>query len=201
MDFERLERAWKSSANSPSEAAKTYLMEEMMETLHSRRRSFRGFIVMIGLTLTAWTGKIIYDVIVNPFPFDASREWAAFPLALLPWLALAFVARQHRRHMAAFPDPEASVPATLRALIDENASAQARTRWMAGMMVVLVALLGIMLAQLVAVGKMTPQNVFQGSVLFGAILGSIWAYYGWAYFKRLRPEGERLKRLLAEFRD
>lgn len=201
MDFERLERAWRSSANSPSEAAQTYLMEEMMETLKKRHRDFRGFIGMIGLTLTFWTGKIIYDIFENPFPYDFSREWAALPLALLPWLSFLFIVRQHKRHMSAFPNPEASVPSTLHALIDENLTAQARTRWMAGMTLVFIVLVAIMLGQLVSVGKMTWQNVFQGSVVFGAIIAGIWVYQGWAYFRKLRPENDRLRRLLADYQD
>lgn len=201
MDFERLERAWRSSANSPSEAAQTYLMEEIMETLNKRRRDFRGFIVIVGLTLTFWTAKVVYDIFANPFPFDVGREWAALPLGLLPWLSLLFIIRQHKRHMDAFPDPEASVPSTLRALIDENLTAQARTRWMARMTLVFIGLVAIMLGQLVSVGKMSEQNVFQGSIVFGTIIAGIWAYQVWAYFRKLRPEGERLRRLLADYQD
>ena len=201
MDFERLERAWQSSANSLPEAAKTYLMEEMMETLKKRRRDFRNFTVMVGLVLAAWTGKIAYDVIVDPFPFDATREWAAFPLLMLPWAALLFVRKQQKRHLAAFPDPYRSTPEMLRALIDENDTAMARTRWIAGITAVCVALMALMLRQLVSVGKMTEQNVLQGSILFGTILGGIWLYHGWQYFWKLRPEGERLRRLLVDFKD
>lgn len=201
MDFERFERAWQSSANSLPEAAKTYLMEEMLETLRKRRREFRNFTVMVGLVLAAWTAKIAHDVIFNPFPFDATREWAAFPLLMLPWAALLLVRAQQKRHLAAFLDPYRSTPEMLRALIDENDTALARTRWMAGIMVVCVALMAVMLGQLVSVGKMTGQNVLQGSILFGTILGGIWLYYGWQYFRKLRPEGERLRRLLADFKD
>jgi len=201
MDFERLERAWQSSANSLPEAAKTYLMEEMMETLKKRRRDFRNFTGMVGLVLALWTGKIAYDVIANPFPFDATREWAAFPLLLLPWAALLFVRTQQKRHLAAFPDPYRSTPEMLGALIDENDTALARTRWVAGITAVCVALVAVMLRQLVSVGKMSEQNVLQGSMLFGTILAGIWLYHGWQYFWKLRPEGERLRRLLVDFKD
>jgi hypothetical protein len=201
MDFERLERAWRSSANSPSEAAQTYLMEEMMETLKKRRRDFRGFIGLTAIVLTAWTMKIGYDVIVNPFPFELSREWAALPLFMLPWAALFFVAAQHRRHMDAFPDPYRSTPDTLRALIDENDMAQARTRWMGAITLLCIGLLALMLGQLMSVGKMTAQNVLQGSILFGTIFAGIWTYYIWHYFRKLKPEGERLRRLLADYQD
>lgn len=201
MNFERLERAWRSSANSPGDAAQTYLMEEMMETLRKRHRDFRGFTVIIALTLTAWTAKIAYDVAFNPFPFNWGREWAALPLFLLPWAALFFIRAQYKRHLEAFPDPYRSTPDTLRALIDENDVAQARTRWMAGMTAVCIGLLTVMLGQLMSVGKMSGANVFQGSILFGTIFAAIWAYQGWAYFRKLKPEGERLRRLLADYQE
>ncbi|MEO6361267.1 MAG: hypothetical protein ABIO43_11965 [Sphingomicrobium sp.] len=201
MNFELLERAWRSSANSPSEAAKTYLMEEMMEALKERHRDFRGFMIMIGLTLSAWTLKIAYDLIFQPFPFDLVREWAALPLLLMPWAALVFIGAQYKRHRNAFPDPYRSTPDTLRALIDENDVAQARTRWMAGMALVCIVLLAIMLGQLMSVGKMSGQNVFQGSILFGSIFAAVWAHQGWHYLRKLRPEGERLRRLLADYQD
>lgn len=201
MNFELLERAWRTSANSPTEAAKAYLMEEMMEALEKRRRDTRGFTLIIAIVLALWTAKIGYDVIANPFPFDFGREWAALPLVMLPWVALFFIRAQHKRHVAAFPDPYRSTPDTLRALIDENEAAQARTRWMAGMTLVCIALLAIMLGQLMSVGKMTGQNVLQGAILFGTIFAGIWAYHGWQYFRKLRPEGDRLRRLLAEYQD
>lgn len=201
MDFERLERAWRSSANSPSAAAQAYLMEEMMKTLDKRRRDFRGFIGIIGLVLTFWTVKIANDLVFNPFPFDFSREWAALPLFLMPWAALFFLAAQYKRHMEAFPDPYRSAPDTLRALIDENDAAQNRTRWMAGMTLVCIVFLALALGQLMSVGKMTGQNVFQGSILFGTIFAGVWAYHGWQYFRKLRPEGERLRRLLVDYQD
>jgi hypothetical protein len=155
----------------------------------------------IGVMLTLWTLKIGYDVIYQPFPFDWSREWAALPLFLLPWGALFFIRAQHKRHMDAFPDPYRSTPDTLRALIDENGVTQARTRWMAGMTLIFIALLAIMLSQLVSVGKMSWQNVFQGATVFGTIMTGIWVYQGWHYFRNLRPEGERLRRLLADYQD
>ena len=55
------------------------------------------------------------------------------------------------------------------------------------------------LGQLVAVGKMTPQNVRDGAILFGVVLSLVWGVLTVNYFRRLKPEGERLKRLLAQY--
>ena len=39
MDFERLEQVWRSEANRPSEEQRARLMEELMNTLKTRRRT------------------------------------------------------------------------------------------------------------------------------------------------------------------
>ena len=199
MDFERLERAWRSPANTPGEAATRYLMEETMDALRARRRKVNAITAMAGLALFLWTGKIVWDVFANPFPFDLAREWGAVAMLALAWAAL-FVARaQFQRHLRAHPDPYASMPDTLRALIDENRSARRRVQLMAGFMLLAIAALGVALSQLVDVGKMTPENVRDGAFLFGAVFAAVWGSIALNYFTRLKPEGERLQRLLAEY--
>ncbi len=199
MDFERLERAWRSSANTPDEAAGAYMTEEMMEELRRRRGRVNRITFMAGAALVLWTGKIAWDWFANPFPFDISREWGALALLILPWVALVLVRGQIERHLRAHPDPYASAPQTLRALIDENAGAQRRVRFMAALMALGVAALAVSLWQLMDVGKMTAGNVRDGAILFGVVLGSVWTVIGVNYFTRLKPEGLRLQRLLAEY--
>ena len=55
------------------------------------------------------------------------------------------------------------------------------------------------LYQLMLVGKMTPANVLQASILFGAIMLSVAAYKAWQYLRVLKPETARLERLLAQY--
>ena len=201
MDFERLERAWRSPANTPAEAAAAYLVEETMQTLKDRRRQFHTLTAIAGVALALWTGRIIWDWFANPFPFDLAAEWGAVAMLVLPWIAL-FVARgQFARHLNAYPDPDASMPDALRALIDENRMARRRVVFMAVMMALGIAALAVALGQLVEVGKMTPQNVRDGALLFGAVFVVVWGWIGVNYFTRLKPEGERLGRLLAEYAD
>jgi hypothetical protein len=38
MDFDRLEQAWRSEANTPDAKAQAYLMEQLMHALKARRR-------------------------------------------------------------------------------------------------------------------------------------------------------------------
>lgn len=199
MDFERLERAWRSPANTPADAAAAYLVEETMQTLKQRRRSFHTLTAIAGTALLVWTGKIAFTWFTNPFPFDLSREWAMVALLVLPWIALLVVRGRYARHLAAYPDPEASMPQALRALIDENRMARGRVKFMAVMMGLGVAALAVALGQLVDVGKMTPENLRDGAILFGVVFAAVWGSIGVNYFTRLKPEGERLQRLLAEY--
>lgn len=199
MDFERLERAWRSPANTPAEAAAAWLVEETMQTLKARRRSFHTITAIAGIALVLWTGRIVWDWFANPFPFDLANEWGAVAMLVLPWIALVIVRAQFARHLNAYPDPEASMPDALRALIDENRMARRRVGFMALMMALGVAALAVALGQLVEVGKMTPENVRDGAIMFGVVFAVVWGSIGVNYFTRLKPEGERLRRLLAEY--
>lgn len=199
MDFERLERAWNGPANTPTEAASAYVADTMMETLRRRRRATAGLTGFVGMALVFWSAVIVFRTTTDPFPFDFGREWGVFPLIALPWFGLFLINRQQRRHSLAHPDPYSSVAAALRALVDENATARRRLVITTGLMLACVALLALVLRQLAAVGKMTPDNVFQASLLFGGLMAAIAGYKVWHYLRVLKPEGARLRRLLADY--
>lgn len=198
MDFERLERAWNGPANTPSEAASAYVVDGMMQTLR-RRRGIMRRVYLVGVLLTLWTVAIAYDAVVDPFPFDIRREWAVLVLAAVPWIGFAFLWRERRRHFLAHPDPYRSVAATLRALLDENRSAQRGCRFAWALAPVATAALGLSLMQLVQVGKMSLQNVIQGSTGVAVIMAIIGGWAAWRQFRVLKPENARLQRLLAEY--
>lgn len=199
MDFERLERAWNGPANSPGEAAAAYVTESLVDTLRRRRQATAGLTGFIGMALVFWTAVIAFRVANDPFPFDIRREWSVLPLFILPWVGLFVIRRQQRRHLLAHPDPYQSVAATLRGLLDENLTARRRLGVTTALMAAGILLMALALNQLVAVGKMTPANVMQGSILFGGIMAAIALYKVWHYLRVLRPETARLKRLLAEY--
>lgn len=199
MEFERLERVWRSNANSPNAASVAHLMEEIMDTLKRRRRNFEIFISLIGMALFVWTVKVIWEGVTGQFPFDPDLEWGLFPLLALPWIALFTVRTAYNKHLRAHSDPYTSAPDTLRALIDENATARQRV-WLGGLFIAaLVCVIALVLRQLLEVGKMSSENVMQGSVLFGGLLVVVLILTAADYTLRLRPEGRRLQRLLHEY--
>ena len=198
MDFARLERAWNGPANTPSAAASAYVVDEMIHTLKTRRAEMAR-VYFAGLVLIVWTAAITYRAVVRPFPFDIGREWGVLPLAALPWIGLAFLWRERRRHLLAHPDPYRSVAATLCALLDENRTAQRGCRFAWRLAPVATAGLALALAQLMQVGKMSPQNVMQASLGVAIIMTVVGGWAAWRQFRVLKPEQARLERLLAQY--
>lgn len=201
MNFERLEQAWRSSANSPTAAAVAYLSGDAADELKARRQKLNLFTALIAVLLTGWTLKLGYDALTRAYAFDVTREWSVILLAALPWIALLMVRRGYERHLRAHPDPYASMARALAALADENFAAQRRVRAMALIMAFAVGVLAIALWQLVGVGKMTVSNAMQGAALFGSVLTIVWGSIAIDYFRRLKPEGARLNQLLSDFAD
>jgi hypothetical protein len=174
-------------------------MEEMMLTLKKRRSDVRGVLVFGLLALIVQTAMISHALLVQRV-LDVGREWGVFLMLGTAWIAIVVVALQFRRHLLAYPDPFASTPATLQALLDENRTAMARSRFMGWAGLLFAATTGLTLGQLVAVDKMTLGNVRDFSIVFagGMLIGT--AYGIWRYFRVLKPEGQRIERLLADYR-
>jgi hypothetical protein len=198
MDFERLEDVWRSRSNSLDAVAVTQLTEKTMTTLKQRQNAFNVGIGVVGLVLTLWTGRVVWEAFTAPFPFDPAREWGAILLGVLPWIALFTVRALHDRRMRAHLDPYASLPDTLRALIDENVAARRRLVIMGAFGLAFVGVLALSLRQMVDVGKMTPEQVALGGLLFTCVMVLVVGLTTLDLVFRLVPEGRRLRRLLAE---
>lgn len=198
MDFDTLERLWRSEANDRATVAETYVLEATMKTLKQRRSAFSTGMGLIGLALLAWTGAVVYAVATGKIA-DITNEWGIVALLLVSWIAFLFAQAQQKRHMQAYPDVMTSMPEALKGLIDENRTAQARTRMMGLAFLVFAAVLTVSVWQLYSVGKMEWRHVVQGSTLFcGALLLSA-AIHVFRYLWVLKPEGERLRRLLGQY--
>jgi hypothetical protein len=163
-----------------------------------RRSRVVGGLRLIGLGLTVWTCAIIYALVVGKIS-NLSQEWGIVALLFVSWLAFSAALLQQRRHMQAHPHATANMLEVLRALVDENRTARARTRMMAIALIIFITVLGLCLWQLYAVGKMELRHVVQGSILFGSALGLLFVIHTIWYVRTLRPEGERLQRLLDQY--
>lgn len=199
MDFELLERAWRSSANRPSEAASAYVLEETMQTLSKRRQQFRGIIILGTFGLTVQTGLIAHALFVQRV-IDPGSEWGALLILAVGWGALIAVGLHFRNYLRAFPDPDATMAAALAALIGENRASLRRMQLMGIAGVLFIAATAISLVQLQGVGKMSWSNVRDFAIIFGGGFALGIAYGLWRYFRVLKREGERLERLYSEYR-
>jgi hypothetical protein len=63
-----------------------------------------------------------------------ARDWASLLFLALPWTGFALLARQMRRHERGHQQPGETVGDTVRALLDENATARAGLRVTAGLL-------------------------------------------------------------------
>jgi hypothetical protein len=198
MDFDTLERLWRSEANHQASVAETYVIESTLKTLKNRRRKVATGMGLVGLALTTWTFMILYALAVGKIA-SLAREWGIVALLIVSWVAFFAAILQQWWHMNAHPHTTDTMPEVLRALIDENRTAQARTRMMAMALIAFIAVLGLCLWQLYSVGKMELQHVVQGSILFGAALGLSSLIHTIRYVRLLRPEGKRLQRLLDQY--
>lgn len=198
MDFETLERLWRSEANTQPGVAEAYVLEETMKTLTQRRSHFAGGMMMAGLALVVWTGVIVHAHVVRHV-INPEREWGAYLMLGIAWAVYINVVARYQRHIRRYPDTGATMPEALTALIDENRVAQIRARVMAVALAAFVCALGVALWQLHAVGKMEPRHVFQGSIVFGGAILFSAAVQAVTYFRVTKPEARRLKALLDQY--
>ncbi|MBI1407422.1 MAG: hypothetical protein GC145_15020 [Caulobacter sp.] len=199
MDFETLQQLWDGAGNRPDPETTRQLTETMMHDLKTRRRRLALFVAALALGLTAWTGIAAYGLAMQPGGLDLSREGGAVLLLALSWIALAVVELWRRRHGAAHADPYATAPATLRALMDENAMARRRVKFMAVMVGLGLVAVSATLVQAEAAGRMTWDNVASAGLVMGLVLALVWGAILLNYFRRLRPEAGRLRERLNDY--
>lgn len=196
MEFERLEQAWRSQANTPDQQAQVYLMEQLMHALKARRR---GEILLFAIpvaVMTLFTAIVVRSILIGQA--DIGREWGALAMLGVCWTVLAAVLIAGLRARRA-PRDGSPVRQTLEALLAANRRARVNYRifWMS-LPVFLVPMLAAVV-QLNEVGKTTDRNMVQMLLLFGVALGASVGWNALRFFKVLKPEQRRLEGLLAEY--
>lgn len=194
MDFEQLERAWRSGANTPAEAAEAYLKETLMHTLNIRRRARLLHIAVPAVALTAFTALVVRAMLDGTA--DLGREWGVLALLATPWLALAAIVLRRRDDGT---DGGSPMRETLQGLLADNRAARLRCRILAVALLAFLVPLALSIRQLLAVGKIDGAAAWQMSLLFAAALGASAAFNAVRYFTVLKPEGRRLERLLEDY--
>jgi hypothetical protein len=196
MDFDRLEQAWRSEANTPDAKAQTYLMEELMDMLKARRRGETLFFAIPVAAMTVFTAIAVRWILIGQTALG--REWGALGMLGVCWFMLAavFVAGVVARRPRGDGSP---MRQTLEAMLAANRRARVNYRifWMS-LPVFLVPLL-VAVFQLNDVGKTTDRNMGQMLLVFGVALGASVGWNALRFYRVLKPEQRRLEGLLAEY--
>ncbi len=199
MEFEHLEAAWRSPANTPDDKAQAYLMEDVMKTLKARRRGEILLFAIPVIAMTIFTTIAVQAVVSGRM--DPSQEWGSLAMLGVCWLMLVavLVAGILLRHQGR--SDSASMRDTLSAMLAANRRARTNVRifWM--MLPVFLVPMMVGVTQLHEVGKATERDTWQMLFVFGvALIASV----GWntgRYFLVMKPEQRRLEGLLGEYED
>lgn len=197
MEFEHLEAAWRSPANTPDDKAQAYLMEEVMKTLRARRRGEVLLFAIPTIAMSIFTAIAVRAIAEGRM--DVGREWGGLAMIGVCWLVLAavLVAGILLRHRQG-ADP-GSMRDTLAAMLAANRRARTNVRifWM--MLPVFLAPMLVGVTQLREVGKATERDAWQMLFVFGLALVSSVGWNMGRYFWVMKPEQRRLEALLKEY--
>jgi len=200
MNSADLECAWRSPRNSGDPKALAAAHDRLFADLHRRRRARRLCLALVLGALTLLSGRVVLAAWPRggTSTIHPARDWASLLFLALPWTGFALLARQMRRHERGHQQPGETVGDTVRALLDENATARAGLRVTAGLLGATLLLLPFVVGQLRATGKAGDEILWPAFVgwplLAGAILAALW----WQDRYRLLPRRHQLEALRQE---
>ncbi len=202
MNFADIEKTWQSAGNRPSAAQLEKQKMDLINELHRRRRASRGLLWFTAIPLVLITGRLLLHILW-PDPaldrLDLAREWVVVPFFLLPWAGWFLIWRQHRRHGAAHGDYARSIQASMAALLDDNRREGLRSLVAVAGLLLSLPLLGGVVWQLRAVGKMGDEVLIPAFVLYPAYVVLMVGWIGWQYVRKTRPRQRELEALLADY--
>jgi hypothetical protein len=202
MNFADIETMWHSPRNRPDSAQLEKQKMEFVTDLKRRRRGNLLFLALIFSLMAFITGLMVRQIIW-PDPaldrVDLTREWAIVPFFALPWLGWLFMVRLHWRNHVSHPHSDASISATLAALLDENRAERTRYKFIGGLLVVSVLVLPFIVYQLMEVGKAGREIVIPAFVIYpGYVVGMlVWSWFH--HQRKLLPRKVELEALLKSY--
>lgn len=202
MNFADIEKTWRSAENRPSAAQLEKQKMDLINELHRRRRASRGLLVLTAIPLVLISGRLLLHFLW-PDPaldrLDLAREWMVVPFFLLPWAGWFLLWRQHRRHEAAHGGYAGSIQASMAALLDENRREGVRALVAVAALLLSLPLLGGVVWQLRAVGKMGDEVLIPAFVIYPAYVVLMVAWIGWQHLRKTAPRRKELEALLSDY--
>ncbi len=196
MEFDRLEQAWRSEANSPDAQAQAYLMEQLMHMLKARRRGEALLAAIPVAAMTFFTAVAVRAVLDGRI--DLVRDWGAVAMLAVCWavIILVLVASALAKRPASDGSP---LRRTLETLLAANRRARTGFKVFLISMPVFIVPTLIAVFQLHAGGKATERNITQMLLMFAVALAASVGWNALRFFRVLKPEQRRLEGLLAEY--
>lgn len=197
MEFDRLEAAWRSPANTPDARAQAYLMEQVMKTLKARRRGELLFFLMPTIALSIFTAIAVRAIATDRM--NLTQEWGSVAMLAVCWALLGAVLVAGIRLRDRGSSDSASMRDTLSTLLAANRRARTNVRifWM--MLPVFLTPMLVGVNQLREVGKASERDAGQMLLVFGVALAASVVWNTARYFGAMKPEQRRLEALLKEY--
>lgn len=194
MDFERLEQAWRSEANRPSEEQQARLMEELMTMLNARRRT--EFV----LAAIPFGAMSVFTVVAGVAAYRGdsfAHDWPGLAMLGVCWAALIGMfwnGFRARRRQTGQPMRD-----TLESLLAQNQAARRNYMTFCALTPVFLFPLWMAVDHLKDDGRMSAAAGFQATAL---CVGALVASYAWntlRFYWVMKPEQRRLEELLRAY--
>lgn len=201
MSYDELERAWRSPRNQPTTEKLADDRQRFAEELGRRRRGAKVFLIVVFGALSLLTLRL-FGALVWPEAgreIDVTREWASLVFLALPWVGAVLLARRLVQHEREHGDPERSLAASVRALLDEAQVSRARLRVVAALHAAVLVLLPLVVWQLRAVGKAGDEILWPAFVGWPLIAGAILVGMWWHDRRTLGPRQRQLEQLQRDY--
>lgn len=202
MNFADLEKTWRSPHNRPSPAEMESMKIQFIAEHDRRRRNLKRFLFLV----TAVLGFLTLRFAVQAFranagtsDFNFSREWGAVVFLLLPWGAVAFLARRLSRHDRVHGNSASTLADSILMLLNENRMSRTRLKVMGWLYGATLLVLPLVVYQLRAVGKAGDEILLPAFVGWPLLAAGIFSIMWWYDRRKLRPRQEELAALLKSY--
>lgn len=194
-----LDELWQSPINAPTPIEREAFVAQTLARVARERRKRWGMLLFSGGLLLLTTVPALYARFTRPAEF---RSMGSLYLMLASqWLLILYWARQLRPGRRVRPGEDATVRGSLQRLLAEVDAERRSQLGVVVLFAVFAPLLVLTLRQLVAGGKMTPDQALSGGLVFLGITAASVGTILWRLRYRVLPRRQRLQALLGQFAD
>lgn len=192
-----IEEVWNSAGNAPSPAERDAMLARSRDELRRIQRRRVAFVACTALSLTAVTGLVAS--IGATRPSELASAWPAVVLLLAQWIALAVFVRE----MLAGGRPvrvDATIRESLERLRQEAENSRRGQVVILTLFAVAAPLIGAMLVELQAVGRMAAHEARSAGAFFALILATSTTVVLVRRYLIVIPRHRHLSTLLEQYR-